>query len=119
MKLTIAEAKKEAEDPHKNIELSIPKLMLLGILYTLSSAQQRAECLYELLQPDYEEQIRVNDEDFQKYFPLLATLTFTYIIKNYNLAVPLINRFNPESLEGYVDESEQNSEVKTSARPVN
>lgn len=83
MKLTIADPKKKT-DPHKNAELSIPKLMLLGVLFTLSNAQQRAESLYELLQPDYEDQIRVNDDDFQKYFPLLAQLSFNYIIKNYN-----------------------------------
>jgi len=33
----------------KQVELSIPKLMMLGIMYTLSSATQRAETLYELL----------------------------------------------------------------------
>ena len=38
--------------------------MLLGILFTLSNSKERSEKLYELLQPDFEEQIRVDDEDF-------------------------------------------------------
>lgn len=48
MKLTIADKNKKV-DVKKIVELSIPKLMLLGILYTVSSAQERSERLYELL----------------------------------------------------------------------
>lgn len=38
----------------------------------------------------------MNDDEFSKYLPLLASLSFTYIIKNYNLARPLINSHNPK-----------------------
>ena len=44
--------------------LSVPKLMLLGILYTASNAKQRAERFYELVQFNLDSQIFTNDWEF-------------------------------------------------------
>jgi len=43
------------------MKLSIQKLMMLGILYTSSSSEQRATKLFELLQPNLEDHIDVGD----------------------------------------------------------
>ena len=47
----------DGEENPDDIRLSIPKLMLLGVLYTASNAQQRAEKFYELIQFDLDNEI--------------------------------------------------------------
>ena len=72
------------------MKLNIQKLMVLGILYTNSNAEQRATKFFELLQPNLEDHIDVGDEDFLKYFPLLGKVCFEFIIRHYNKTIPLI-----------------------------
>lgn len=66
------------------LKLSVPKLMILGILYTASSARQRAERFYELIQGELDLYIDTKDQEFHDYFPLICKLCYQTIIKLYS-----------------------------------
>ena len=61
--------------------------MILGILYTASSARERAERFYELIQLDLEPQIFTGDEEFKDLFPLIGQISYNVMIKHYNQSV--------------------------------
>ena len=74
------------------IKLSVPKLMLLGILYTASSARQRAERFYELIQGELDAFIETADEEFKDFFPLIGQICYQTIVKHYNKRVNELNK---------------------------
>ena len=61
--------------------------MILGILYTASTARERAERFYELIQLELEPQIFTGDEEFKDLFPLIGQISYNVIIKHYNQSV--------------------------------
>lgn len=89
---------KQLGEQATDIRLSIPRLMLLGILYTTSAAEQRAARLYELLQPNLEDQIHSTSVD-RAVFGILARLSFFFAIKHYNLSVDIITK-DPNLIHG-------------------
>ena len=66
------------------IELSVPRLMVLGILYCGSSAKERAEKLYDLVQLDLEPLIDTTDIEFKDFFALIGQFCYIIITKHYN-----------------------------------
>jgi len=74
----------EEEEIADKMELSVPKLMILGILFTSSNAQQRAERFYDLIQMDLEPQISKEDKEFQEFFPLICIIGHCLMIRHFN-----------------------------------
>ena len=85
----------------QGIKLSVPKLMILGILYTASSAKQRAERFYELIQGELELYIETRDEEFKDYFPLIGQVCYQTIVKLYSQRVAELNRNHEDYAERY------------------
>jgi len=79
----------------------VPRLMVLGLLYTCSNAAERAKKFYELIQIDLNDQIYLGDKEFQEYFPLLAQFSFNFVIKHYNRCVVFLNENNHILAEEY------------------
>ena len=50
-------------ESERDFEVSIPRLMALGILLTKSSAEERANRFYEINSPDLENQLEREDLD--------------------------------------------------------
>jgi len=68
------EPKVKAEKPEKEEEfgkkkVSVPLLMLLGLLYCPSTRKQRAEKFYELVEIELTEMLDANDVEFREYVP--------------------------------------------------
>lgn len=70
--------------PDQEMKLSVPRLMLLGLLYTASSAKKRAEVFFELVQSELDSTIKTDDEEFWMYFPLMVILALIVMPKYYN-----------------------------------
>ena len=77
-----------------DLKLSVPKLMILGILFSASNARSRAERFYELIQLDLEPSISIKDEEFKDLFPLIGEISYNFIIKHYNDSFQTLNAKN-------------------------
>jgi hypothetical protein len=77
-----------------DLKLSVPKLMILGILYSASSARTRSERFYELIQLDLEPSIYQSDEEFKDMFPLMGQICYNFIIKHFNQSIDFLNKNN-------------------------
>lgn len=77
-----------------DLKLSVPKLMILGILFCASNSRQRAERFYELIQLDLEPSISKRDEEFKDLFPLMGEISYNFIIKHYNQNIQRLNAKN-------------------------
>ena len=72
--------------------LSIPKLMILGILYTSSNANDRSEKLYDLVQLEMEPIIDTSDKEFKDCFALIAFYCYIQMPKHYNQYIDSLNK---------------------------
>ena len=65
--------------------------MILGILFTSSNAEMRANKLYDLIRPDLQETISPEDIDQTGFFPLMGQLSHCIIIEHYNDVLEYLN----------------------------
>ena len=72
----------------EDFELSIPRLMLLGIVFTSSDSVERATRFVESGCQNLENQIEKSEFDL-KLFAMIGRLAFLYSIKQYNLNLQL------------------------------
>lgn len=68
--------------------------MILGILYSASSARTRSERFYELIQLDLEPKIFQEDEEFKDLFPLIGQICYNFIFKHFNASIEYLNKNN-------------------------
>ena len=80
----------EGEDQESEIEdleekmVSIPYLMLLGVLYCRSNRKQRAEKFYELVEIELTDTLPASDPEFRSYVPYLYEISYKLMFRLYD-----------------------------------
>ena len=80
----------EAEEPKAETDIdfgkkkvSVPLLMLLGLLYCPSTRKQRAEKFYELVEIELTEMLSADDEEFREYVPKIYEIVNNLMFELY------------------------------------
>ena len=82
--LFLDELQEDEEDvPLDDRYVSIPFLMLLGLLYCRSNRKQRAEKFYELIEIQLTESLSKDDEEFREYIPYLYEISYKLMFRLY------------------------------------
>ena len=80
----------EGEDADEEIEnleekmVSIPILMLLGVLYCRSNRAQRAMKFYELVEIELTDTLPASDPEFRSYVPYLYEISYKLMFRLYD-----------------------------------
>ena len=78
------EGEEEEDDSLDEKCVSIPILMLLGILYCRSNRKQRAEKFYELVEIELTDTLPASDVEFRSYVPYLYEIPFKLMFRLYD-----------------------------------
>ena len=73
----------DQEIDYLDTELSVPFLMLLGLLYCRSNRKQRAEKFYELVEIELTETLQVNDQELRRYIPYMYEISYKLMFRLY------------------------------------
>lgn len=76
----------EGSEPDEEFEqknVSVPLLMLLGLLYCRSNRKLRAEKFYELVEIELTDSIKNNDPEFQAYVPFMYEIAYKLMFRLY------------------------------------
>ena len=63
--------------------ISIPRLMLLGLLYCPSNRLMRAQRFYEIVEIELSELVARNDHELQHSVPILYEIVYVFMLKLY------------------------------------
>ena len=78
------EDEEEDDESLNDKSVSIPILMLLGILYCRSNRKQRAEKFYELVEIELTDTLPASDPEFRSYAPYLYEIPYKLMFRLYD-----------------------------------